>query len=125
VECIATGLLAGMALAHRARQEAFTPPPRTMALGSLVHYVTHASPRNYQPANIAFDLLPPMEGLPREVARDRRARREKQCERALQDLQLWLEGCREAMSVAGKRWDGLARSVAPATNENSDGIVSS
>ncbi len=92
VECIATGLLAGMALAHRVRQEQFTPPPRTTALGSLVHYVTHASPQNYQPANIAFDLLPPVESLPREVARDRRARHEKQCERALQDLQPWLEG---------------------------------
>jgi methylenetetrahydrofolate--tRNA-(uracil-5-)-methyltransferase len=90
-ECIATGLLAGMALACRVRQEPFTPPPRTTALGSLVHYITHASPQNYQPANIAFDLLPPIEGLPREVARDRRARREKQCERALQDLQPWLE----------------------------------
>ncbi len=91
VECIATGLLAGTALAHRARQQAFAPPPRTTALGSLVHYITHASPQNYQPANIAFDLLPPMDNLPREIARDRRARREKQCERALQDLQPWLE----------------------------------
>jgi len=74
VECIATGMLAGMALAHRALRATFTPPPRTTALGSLVHYITHASPQNYQPANIAFDLLPPIEGLPREVARDRRAR---------------------------------------------------
>ena len=100
VECIATGLLAGMALAHRARQEAFPPPPRTTALGSLVHYITHASPQNYQPANIAFDLLPPMEGLPREVARDRRARREKQCEQALQDLQPWLEAVAPVASPA-------------------------
>jgi methylenetetrahydrofolate--tRNA-(uracil-5-)-methyltransferase len=91
VECIATGMLAGMSLARRARQEPFSPPPRTTALGSLVHYITHASPQDYQPANIAFDLLPPLEGLPREIARDRRARREKQCERALQDLQPWLE----------------------------------
>ena len=91
VECIATGLLAGTALAHRVRQETFAPPPRTTALGSLVHYITHASPQNYQPANIAFDLLPPLENLPREIVRDRRARREKQCERALTDLQPWLE----------------------------------
>jgi|SRR5690242_874939 len=92
VECIATGLLAGMALASRARQEIFSPPPRATALGSLVHYVTHASPQNYQPANIAFDLLPPIDGLPLSVARDRRARREKQCERALGELQPWLAG---------------------------------
>ncbi|HKT10667.1 MAG TPA: methylenetetrahydrofolate--tRNA-(uracil(54)-C(5))-methyltransferase (FADH(2)-oxidizing) TrmFO [Terriglobia bacterium] len=101
VECIATGLLAGMALAHRARQAAFTPPPRTTALGSLVHYITHASPQNYQPANIAFDLLPPMDDLPRQVARDRRARREKQCERALKDLQPWLEAGGSRIASAG------------------------
>ena len=100
VECIATGLLAGMALAHRARQEVFAPPPRTTALGSLVHYVTHASPQNYQPANIAFDLLPPIDGLPKEVARDRRARREKQCERALDDLQPWIDAVAPVSSPA-------------------------
>ncbi len=122
-ECIATGLLAGMALAHRVRQEAFAPPPRTTALGSLVHYVTHASPQNYQPANIAFDLLPPIEGLPPAVARDRRARREKQCERALRDLQPWLESSGDAISVAGLPLDGLAQRAAPVTNENPDGLV--
>ncbi len=90
VECISTGLLAGLALAARVTGENFTPPPRTTALGSLVHYITHASSTNYQPANISFDLLPPMEGLPRAIARDRRARRERQCERALADFEKWL-----------------------------------
>jgi methylenetetrahydrofolate--tRNA-(uracil-5-)-methyltransferase len=118
VECIATGLLAGLALAARAlgggaanalvgassagprlagdagpgpnAVRPYEPPPRTTALGSLVHYITHASSTNYQPANISFDLLPPMEGLPRAIARDRRARREKQCERALADFEKWL-----------------------------------
>ncbi|TAM81402.1 MAG: methylenetetrahydrofolate--tRNA-(uracil(54)-C(5))-methyltransferase (FADH(2)-oxidizing) TrmFO [Acidobacteria bacterium] len=102
VECIATGLLAGMALARRMRQETFAPPPRTTALGSLVHYITHASPQNYQPANISFDLLPPIEDLPRPVARDRRARREWQCERALQDLQPWLAGSESGIEP---RWE--------------------
>ncbi len=101
VECIATGLLAGMALAHRVRQESFTPPPRTTAMGSLVHYVTHASPQNYQPANIAFDLLLPVENLPRQVMRDRRVRRAKQCERALQDLRIWLANDSKDSPVAG------------------------
>jgi len=90
VECIATGLVAGLACAARARGEAFEPPPRTTALGSLLHYITHADPANYQPANIAFDLLPPVEGLPRAIARDRRARREVQCRRALEALRQWL-----------------------------------
>ena len=89
VECMATGLLAGLAMASRARTQAFAPPPRTTALGSLVHYITHTDAGNYQPANISFDLLAPMEGLPRKIARDRRARREKQCERALEDFGRW------------------------------------
>ena len=110
VECIATGLLAGLALAARAESgttateivgasgagpwpsaaRPYMPPPRTTALGSLVHYITHAVSGNYQPANISFDLLPPMEGLPRAIARDRRARREKQCELALAEFEKWL-----------------------------------
>ena len=90
VECIATGLLAGVALAHRAGGAMYEPPPRTTALGSLVHYVTCADPRNYQPANISFDLLPLMEGLPPAVERDRKARRALQCERALADIESWL-----------------------------------
>ncbi len=91
VECMATGFLAGLAMAARLRGGPFEPPPRTTALGSLVHYVTHADARNYQPANISFDLLPPLQDAPRGIARDRRARRARQCERALADLAGWLE----------------------------------
>jgi len=90
VECMVTGLWAGMVLARRVRGEACVPPPRTTALGSLVHYLTHAHPSDFQPVNISFDLLPPRPGLPRAVARDRRARRQRQCQRALADLQHWL-----------------------------------
>src|SRR5437762_1980688 len=71
VECIATGLLAGLAMARRAKGATFEPPPRTTALGSLVHYITHADPAGYQPANISFDLLAPIDGLPRSIGRDR------------------------------------------------------
>jgi methylenetetrahydrofolate--tRNA-(uracil-5-)-methyltransferase len=114
VECIATGLLAGLAIAHQSRREVFKPPPRTTALGSLVHYVTHADAANYQPANISFDLLPPLDGLPRHLARDRKARRERQCERALADLMRWLEGIgvpssmlRSPLSVGDNESSGL------------------
>ena len=100
VESIATGLLAGLALTHRAKGETFVAPPRTTALGSLVHYITHADPADYQPANISFDLLAPFDGLPRSVARNRQARRERQCERALTDLQAWLQTINCPLSVA-------------------------
>jgi len=90
VECIATGLLVGLALAARLQGERFQSPPRTSALGSLVHYLTHAGADNYQPTNIAFDLLPPLEAHSARAARcDRQARRLAQCERALHDLRQW------------------------------------
>jgi len=90
VECIATGFMAGLAMACRATGEAFAPPPRETALGSLVHYTTRADAHNFQPANISFDLLPPIEGLPRHIARDRKKRRELQCDRALNEIDGWL-----------------------------------
>ncbi len=103
VECIATGLLAGLAMAARARDGAFSAPPRSTALGSLIHYITHADPTNYQPANISFDLLPPIEDLPRAVARDRCGRREKQCQRALRDFAEWFAGMEILRPVVAKR----------------------
>jgi methylenetetrahydrofolate--tRNA-(uracil-5-)-methyltransferase len=102
VECIATGFLAGVALAQQVAGAGFTPPPRATALGSLIHYTSHADPGNYQPANFSFDLLPPLENLPRAIARDRRARREAQCARALADLQPWIQTvCGPWPSVSG------------------------
>jgi len=95
VESIATGFLAGLAITHRSQQACFVPPPRATAIGSLVHYITHAEAKNYQPANISFDLLPPLEGVPRHIARDRQARRELQCHWALEELTRWLNDCEE------------------------------
>src|SRR5204863_7589022 len=57
VESIATGLLAGINAAALATDNEPVPPPRASAFGSLIHYITQADPRNFQPANITFDLL--------------------------------------------------------------------
>jgi len=86
VESIATGMLAGMNAAALVSGELPVPPPRETALGSLVHYITHADPRKFQPANIAFDLLP---ALDRKI-RDRQVRHRVQCQRALGELEEWL-----------------------------------
>jgi methylenetetrahydrofolate--tRNA-(uracil-5-)-methyltransferase len=86
VESIATGMLAGIFAAHLAGGEIPTAPRRASALGSLLHYVTHADPKKFQPANITFDLLPPLE----KKVRDRQQRRKMQCELALGELDNWL-----------------------------------
>ena len=87
VESIATGLMAGAHAAALAAEIEPVPPPRASAFGSLVHYVTHADPRNFQPANITFDLLPPLE----KRIRDRQERHRLQCEAALREFDRWVE----------------------------------
>ena len=87
VESIATGLIAGMNAATLATGSEPAPPPRATAFGSLVHYITQADPRNFQPANITFDLLP---ALDRKV-RDRKERHRLQCEIALHEFEAWLQ----------------------------------
>lgn len=89
-ESIASGLLAGMYVANLARGEEPTPVPRETALGSLVHYITHADPKNFQPANITFDLLVPLEDELRKKVRDKKERHRMQCERALAAFEQWM-----------------------------------
>ncbi len=86
VESIATGLMAGMNASALATGGAPAPPPRATALGSLVHYITQAESKNFQPANITFDLLP---ALDRKV-RDRQQRHRLQCEFAQREFGEWL-----------------------------------
>jgi methylenetetrahydrofolate--tRNA-(uracil-5-)-methyltransferase len=87
VESIATGLLAGIHAAAIVQGEASNAAPRASAFGSLTHYITHANAKNFQPANITFDLLPQLD----KKIRDRKERHRLQCELALNDFADWLE----------------------------------
>jgi methylenetetrahydrofolate--tRNA-(uracil-5-)-methyltransferase len=119
VESIATGLLAGMSAAALAVDSpggpSFSgavpdrvgsqidsgpvPPPRATAFGALVNYICHADAKNFQPANITFDLLLPLDEATRRRVRDKKQRHAMVCERALAELQGWLERC-SAMPTA-------------------------
>jgi methylenetetrahydrofolate--tRNA-(uracil-5-)-methyltransferase len=88
-ESIATGLLAGIYATALARGEEPIPAPRSCALGSLVHYITHADAKNFQPANMTFDLLEPLEEELRKKVRDKKERHRLQCERALAAFDAW------------------------------------
>ena len=89
-ESIAMGMLAGVYAATVA--EGAEPPlvPRETALGSLVHYITHAEAKRFQPANITFDLLPPLDEETRKKIRDKRERHRLQCENSLSAFDRWL-----------------------------------
>lgn len=97
VESIATGMLAAIFASQLISQDTRTPPPRATALGSLIHYITHADPKKFQPANITFDLLPPLE----KKIRDRQQRHKLQCGLALQELDHWLLTTQPALLRAG------------------------
>ncbi len=86
VESIATGMLAGIHAAALISGDVPVAPPRPTALGSLMNYVTFADPKKFQPANITFDLLPPLD----KKIRDRQLRHKMQCELALTELERWL-----------------------------------
>jgi methylenetetrahydrofolate--tRNA-(uracil-5-)-methyltransferase len=91
VEAIATGLMAGLHAVELASGGQPRPFPRETALGSLCHYISGADARNYQPANITFDLLPQLDDATRERLRhDKHARHAEVCRRALAELDRYL-----------------------------------
>jgi methylenetetrahydrofolate--tRNA-(uracil-5-)-methyltransferase len=87
VESIATGLLAGRNASALAAGLTPEPMPGATALGSLCRYISGAESKNYQPANITFDLLPQLDDAARAVfRRDKKARHAEVCRRALEAL---------------------------------------
>lgn len=89
VESAATGLVAGLNAARLARGMEPLAFPRETALGALCHYVAEANPETFQPMNIAFGLLPPLE---RPAGRGRRRRREALAQRSLAVLEAFAAG---------------------------------
>jgi methylenetetrahydrofolate--tRNA-(uracil-5-)-methyltransferase len=92
VEAIATGWLAGQFAAASAHARDLPPPPRATALGALLHYIAHSDAAAYTPANISFDLLPPLA----PPVRERAERRRLQCARALAAWDAWWQAAGEA-----------------------------
>jgi methylenetetrahydrofolate--tRNA-(uracil-5-)-methyltransferase len=91
VESAASGLIAGRNAAALARGEDLRVPPRATAIGALAYYVSHADPRNYQPTNITFGIMPPPDAQSgRRLKRDERKTATSQ--RALHALDEWIAG---------------------------------
>ena len=109
VESIATGLLAGMHAAALASDAEPIPPPRATAFGALVNYICHAEAKHFQPANITFDLLQPLDEETRRRVRDKKQRHAMVCEKALAELDAWL--ARNYAVSAGLQQDDLGPSA--------------
>lgn len=70
-ESIATGLLAARFLDEQEQEKPMSQLPRESALGSILNEITMNQKENFQPTNINFGLLPPVEKkMPKKNRRD-------------------------------------------------------
>ena len=88
IESIAMGLLVSWLIAAELTGKEIPPPPPTTMMGALYHHVTaerHGSYK-YQPTNVNYGLLPPIEG---EVRKDHK--KVRMAKRAGWDFPRWLD----------------------------------
>ncbi|MBQ6592624.1 MAG: methylenetetrahydrofolate--tRNA-(uracil(54)-C(5))-methyltransferase (FADH(2)-oxidizing) TrmFO [Solobacterium sp.] len=68
IESAASGMLAGINLAHWIKGEPLAMPGRSTMIGSMAYYITHVDPKNFQPMNANFGIM----RLDRSVRRNER-----------------------------------------------------
>ncbi|MFL6770499.1 MAG: methylenetetrahydrofolate--tRNA-(uracil(54)-C(5))-methyltransferase (FADH(2)-oxidizing) TrmFO [Sphingomicrobium sp.] len=99
VESAAIGLLAARFAAAEARGRTIPAPPPETALGALLSHITGgADAETYQPMNVNFGLMPPIEG-PKAKKADRKR---LYTDRARAALKEWLESIPPRDAVVGR-----------------------
>ncbi len=113
VESAAIGLIAGRLAAADRLGLSVAPPPADTAHGALINHITggHLSSeysggiKSFQPMNINFGLIPPVENVPREENGKRlrgkekgRAKKRIMARRALATLQQWQQQWQDSLS---------------------------
>ena len=96
VESAASGLIAGRNAARLVLGRPPVAPPRTTAIGALGYYAANADPRHYDPTNITFGIIPPLDAPPKS----RQDRQLATSQRALDDLDRWIRDCADVMPRA-------------------------
>ncbi len=84
-ESTAMGLAAGLSSIMHIRGEEFLPPPVTTGIGALINYVTTDGMPHFQPMNINWGLLPPLQ----KKIKDKEQNRIKMGERSFKDIERW------------------------------------
>jgi methylenetetrahydrofolate--tRNA-(uracil-5-)-methyltransferase len=88
---IASGLLAGINAVRYLDGKQLWELPETTMLGALCHYITHASPRDFQPMKANMGLLPHLDGAHQKGWSGRRERAQLFSARALAELSVFLD----------------------------------
>jgi methylenetetrahydrofolate--tRNA-(uracil-5-)-methyltransferase len=86
VESAASGLIAGRNAARLTLGLDTVAPPRTTAIGAMGYYVSHADPKHYDPTNITFGIMPPLD----PPVKSKHERQLATSERALRALDGWI-----------------------------------
>ncbi|PLS16665.1 methylenetetrahydrofolate--tRNA-(uracil(54)-C(5))-methyltransferase (FADH(2)-oxidizing) TrmFO [Bacillus sp. M6-12] len=87
VESAASGLIAGINAARLVEGKETIVFPAETAMGSMARYITTANPKNFQPMNANFGLLPELE----EKIKGKKERNEMHAKRALDTIQKFLK----------------------------------
>lgn len=87
VESAASGIVAGINAARLATNKTPIEFPADTGHGALCRYITHADSKNFQPMNINFGLLPPLE----QRVKDKKRKNALIAERALLSLEKLIE----------------------------------
>ncbi len=105
VESTAVGCMTGLFAAHQALGTDITPPPPTTACGAIINHITgghidredSSGPRSFQPMNINFGLLPPLDEMPKHPEGKRlrgkektRLKKQVMAKRGLDDFKAWV-----------------------------------
>ena len=112
IESAATGLLAGMNGCRLRVGESLLVPPATTALGALLRYITDPERKRFQPMNVNFGLLPPLNERLRG-----KEKKEAHSRRALADIDKWLEGSGERVHTVARAETFISESNSPAHRE--------
>lgn len=85
IESAATGLICGINCARILDNQDTVIPPKETMLGSLMHYITHADEKSFQPMNAVFGIVPPLE----KPIRNKQQRYQAYSTRALESIRAW------------------------------------
>lgn len=86
VECVATGLIAGINATLLALDQPLLVPPRSSAIGSLIHFLVNADAKGFQPENINFGIMPRTEVQLNGKKLGKQEKHWLQVQRALKDM---------------------------------------
>ena len=88
VESTASGLVAGINAARMYQEQELVTFPVTTAIGGLQNYIVTADSKSFQPMNVNFSLIPPLEG---KKIRNKKEKNAIIAQRALEDLAVFLD----------------------------------